>query len=128
MVGTMVVNFSIRVWGRILGTWYLVGLVSLKSLIQILRAVTLAIQKVKNGLIGDATSLSGRSERPESGTEGSGGDFHNFSIVDLPLVKPADGLSVVGLQGFHCTLTQQFEYLGLQIDRVIIPFEALLRS
>ena len=34
------------------------------------------------------------------------GSFHNFSIVDLPLVKSVDGLSVIGLQGLHCILTQ----------------------
>ena len=34
------------------------------------------------------------------------GCFHNFSIVDLPLVKSVDGLSVIDLQGFHCILTQ----------------------
>ena len=73
MVGIMVVNVPLRTWGGTLGTWYLVGLVnlvSLQSLIQILRAVTLPVHKVQNGM---ARSLSGRSERPESGTEGSGG-------------------------------------------------------
>ena len=34
------------------------------------------------------------------------GCFHNFSIVDLPLVESVDGLSVIGLQGLHCILTQ----------------------
>ena len=72
-----------------------------------------------------ARSLSGRSDRPESGTEGSGGDgdFHNFSVVDLLLVKSIDGLSVVGLQCFHWILTQQLKDLWWQIDRAIIPFE-----
>ena len=32
--------------------------------------------------------------------------FHNFSIVDLSLVTSVDGLSVIGLQGLHCILTQ----------------------
>ena len=27
--------------------------------------------------------------------------FHNFSIVDLPLMESIDGLSVIGLQGLH---------------------------
>ena len=34
------------------------------------------------------------------------GCFHNFSIVDLPLVKSVDGLSVIGLLGLHYILTQ----------------------
>ena len=34
------------------------------------------------------------------------GCFHNFSIVDIPLVKSVDGLGVIGLQGLHCILTQ----------------------
>ena len=34
------------------------------------------------------------------------GCFHNFSIVDLPLMESIDGLSVVGLQGLHCILAQ----------------------
>ena len=55
-------------------------------------------------------------------------DFHNFSVVDLPLVKSTDGLSVVGLQSFHCTLIQQLEYLWWQIDSAIISFEGLLGS
>ena len=28
-------------------------------------------------------------------------DFHNFSVVDLPLVKSIDGLSVISFQSFH---------------------------
>ena len=40
--------------------------------------------------------------------EGHPEGFHNFSVVGLPLVKSIDGLSVVGLQSFHCILTQQF--------------------
>ena len=34
------------------------------------------------------------------------GGFHNFSIVDFPLVEPSDGLSVIGYEGLHCILTQ----------------------
>ena len=34
------------------------------------------------------------------------GCFHNFSIVDLPLMEPIDGLSIIGLQGLHCILAQ----------------------
>ena len=34
------------------------------------------------------------------------GCFHNFSIVNLPLVESVDGLSAIGLQGLHCILTQ----------------------
>ena len=34
------------------------------------------------------------------------GCFHNFSNVDLPLVESIDSLSVIGLQGLHCILTQ----------------------
>ena len=34
--------------------------------------------------------------------------LNNFSVVDLPLVKSIDGLSNIGLQCFHCILTQQF--------------------
>ena len=34
------------------------------------------------------------------------GCFHNFSIVDLPLMESIDGLSVIGLQGLHCILAQ----------------------
>ena len=45
MVGIMVVNVPLRNWGGILGTWYLVGLVTLKSLVEIPRAVILAIHK-----------------------------------------------------------------------------------
>ena len=52
----------------------------------------------------------------------------DISAVDLPLVKSIDGLSVVGLQNSHGILTQQFEYLGWQIDRAIIPFEGHLGS
>ena len=52
-------------------------------------------------------------------------DFPNFSDVDLPLLKSIDGLSVIGLQTFHCILTQQFENLGWQVDRAIIPFDGL---
>ena len=32
--------------------------------------------------------------------------FQNFCIVDVPPVKSVDGLSVMGLQGLHCILTQ----------------------
>ena len=32
--------------------------------------------------------------------------WNKFSIVDVPLVKSVDGLSVMGLQGLHCILTQ----------------------
>ena len=34
------------------------------------------------------------------------GSFHNFSIVDLPLMEYTDGLSDIGLQGLHCILAQ----------------------
>ena len=34
------------------------------------------------------------------------GCFHNFIIVDLPLVERSDGLSVIGFEGLHCILTQ----------------------
>ena len=34
------------------------------------------------------------------------GCFHNFKIVNLPLIESIDGLSVIGLQGFHCILAQ----------------------
>ena len=33
--------------------------------------------------------------------------FNNFCVVDLPLMKSVDGLSIIGLQSFHCILTQQ---------------------
>ena len=36
-------------------------------------------------------------------------DFHNFSVVGLPLMESIDGLSVIGLQSFHGILSQQFE-------------------
>ena len=64
----------------------------------------------------------------QSAQEGHPEDFHNFSVVDLPLVKSIDGLSAVALQCFHCILTQQFKDLWWQIDRAIIPFEELLWS
>ena len=38
--------------------------------------------------------------------EGHFWSFQNFSIVDLPLVKSVDGLSVIDLQSLHCILTQ----------------------
>ena len=53
MVGIVVINVPLRSWGGILGTWYLVCLVHLKSLVQILRTVTLTIHKVKNGVLRD---------------------------------------------------------------------------
>ena len=34
------------------------------------------------------------------------GLFHNFSIVDFPLVESIDGLSVIGFEGLQCILTQ----------------------
>ena len=34
------------------------------------------------------------------------GCFHNFSIVDLPLVESTNGLTVIGFQGLHCILAQ----------------------
>ena len=34
------------------------------------------------------------------------GWFHNFSIVDLPLMESIDGLSVIGIQGLHYILAQ----------------------
>ena len=34
------------------------------------------------------------------------GFFHNFSIVDFPLVESIDGLSVIGFKGLQCILTQ----------------------
>ena len=46
MIGMMVVNVP-------LGTWYLIGVISLLSLIKILRVVTLAVHKVENGVIMD---------------------------------------------------------------------------
>ena len=55
-------------------------------------------------------------------------DFDSFSVVDFPLVKSIDGVSVIGLQIFHCILAQQFENLGWQVDRVIIPFQGCLGS
>ena len=33
--------------------------------------------------------------------------IHNISIMPLPLVKSIEGLSAIGLQYFHCILTQQ---------------------
>ena len=53
MAGVMVVDGPVRNCGGILGTWYLVGLISLQSLIQILRAVTLTVHKVETGVIRD---------------------------------------------------------------------------
>ena len=38
--------------------------------------------------------------------EGHPGCFHNFSIMDFPLVEPSNGLSVIGFEGLHCILTQ----------------------
>ena len=34
------------------------------------------------------------------------GCFHNFSIVDLPLMESIDGLSVIGFQGLYFILAQ----------------------
>ena len=34
------------------------------------------------------------------------GFFHNFSIVDFPLVESIDGLSVIGFEGLQCILIQ----------------------
>ena len=51
MIGKMVVNCPLRNHGGILRALYLVCLVSLKSLVQILRAVTLTVHKVENGVI-----------------------------------------------------------------------------
>ena len=34
------------------------------------------------------------------------GLFHNFSVVDFPLVKSTDCISVVGFEGLQCILTQ----------------------
>ena len=110
MVGAMVVNGPLQNCGGILQTWYLIGLVSLQSLIQILRAVTL-VHKLRMGSSGMSRSLSGRSEghdQVQRAQEGHPVGFQNFSVVDLPLVKSIDGLSAIGLQSFHCILTQQF--------------------
>ena len=53
MIGKMVVDCHLRNHGGFLRVWYLVYLVSLKSLVQILRAMTLTAHKVKNGVIRD---------------------------------------------------------------------------
>ena len=45
------------------------------------------------------------------------GHFHNFSVVDLYLLKYINGLTVIGLQSFHSISAQQFEDLWWQIDR-----------
>ena len=55
MAGVMVVDVPFRNFGGILGTWYLVGLICLQSLIQILRNVTLTVHKVENGVIRNVT-------------------------------------------------------------------------
>ena len=44
--------------------------------------------------------------------EGHLSDWHNFSVVDLPLVKSIGGLSVVGLQSFHGILAQNLKIWG----------------
>ena len=53
MVVVMVVDGALRNFGGILGTWYLVGLICLQSLIQILSVVTLTVHRVENGVIRD---------------------------------------------------------------------------
>ena len=55
------VNCHLRNHDGILRAWYLVFLVSLKSLVQILRAVTLTVTKSRLGSSGMSRSLSGRS-------------------------------------------------------------------
>ena len=130
--GIMVVNGSLRNRGGILGKWYLVVLVSLLRLIQILRTVRLVVHEVKTGVIRDGSVTFTKVRRASMRYRGLRmvilRDFHNFSVVDLPLVKSIDGLSVIGLQSFHGILVQQFVNFGWQVDRAIIPFEGFWDS
>ena len=50
---TWVVDGPLRNFNRILGTWHLIGLICLQSLVQILRVVTLTVHKVKSRVIRD---------------------------------------------------------------------------
>ena len=132
MVGIIMVNAPFWNCGGIQRTWYLVGLVSLQSLIQILRAVTLTVHKVMNGVIRDGKVTFKKVRRASIQYRGLRRviqrNFHNFSVVNLPLVKSIDCPSVIVLQSFQGILAQQFENLGWQTDRAIIPFEGLLGS
>ena len=81
MVGIVVINVCFRREGGTLGTWYVVCLISLKSLVQILRACDIDYSQSREwmGSSGMSRSLSGRSERLESGTE----DNRNLSIIEF---------------------------------------------
>ena len=132
MVGVMVVDGPLRNFGGVLGTWYLVGLICLRSLIQILRVVTLTVHKVKNelghqGCLGHFQEGQKGHYQVQEAQEGyPEGCFHNFSVVNLPLVKSVDGLSITGLQSLQCILTQQFIDLRWKIARSIILLKWLL--
>ena len=132
MVSILVVNNPLRRWCGILGRCYLVCLVCLKSLVQILRSVTLTIHKLENGVLREVLVTFRKVRKARIKLKGFRRvilrDFHNISAVDLPLVKSIEGLSVIDLQCFHCILTQQLIDLWWQIDGSIIPFEGLLGS
>ena len=97
-----------------------------------LRAVTLTIHKVKNGVLRDVEVTFRKFKEARIRHRGLRRVilklFHNISVADLPLLKSGEGLSVIGLQGFHCILTRQLIDLCWQIDRSIIPFKRLLGS
>ena len=58
------------------------------------------------GCLGHFQEGQGGHFQVQETQEGHFGRFHNFSIVDLPWMESVDGLSVIGLQGLHCILTQ----------------------
>ena len=58
------------------------------------------------GCLGHFQEGQGSHFQVQEAQEGHFGVFHNFSIVNLPLVESFDGLSVINLQGFHCILSQ----------------------
>ena len=82
----------------------------------------MAVPQVENGVIRDDKVTFRKVRRPCIRCRGHRRvilrDFHNFSVVELPLVKSIDGLSVIGLQRFHGILAQQFENLEWQVGGV----------
>ena len=76
------------------------------------RVMTLTIHKVKDGVLWDAEASFREIRQARIRLRGSRWVylrvFHNISVLDLLLMKPIEGLSVVGLQGILSILAQQF--------------------
>ena len=124
MVGVMVIDGPLRNFGGILETWYLVGLICLIEPDPNPQSCDTDCSQSQGwghqGCLGHFQEGQKGHYQIQEAQEVILRCFHNFRVVDLPLVKSVDGLSIIGLQSFHCILTQQFKDLRWQVDWAIL--------